>query len=49
MRVFVTENIGICKVNDQIWLASFSGYDLGFFDKKSDREEPTVHAGQTPF
>ena len=38
-------NVPSGEVGDQIWLVSFLEYDLGYFDKESDRVEP----GPSPF
>ena len=35
--------LGLREVDDQIWLVSFLDYDLGFFDNKEDRVEPTTN------
>ncbi len=43
--VFAGQTLGIREVDDQIWLVSFMHYDLGFFDKETDRVEP----GPNPF
>jgi hypothetical protein len=43
--VFASQTIGIREVDDQIWLANFLEYDLGYFDKERDRVEP----GPSPF
>jgi len=32
--------VGIREVDDQIWLVSFLGYDLSFFDMEEGRVEP---------
>jgi putative transposase len=38
--VFAGQIVGLREVADQIWLVSFIGYDLGFFDQDEDRVEP---------
>jgi len=42
---FAGRTVGIGEVDDQIRLASFLEYDLGYFDKERDR----VEAGPSPF
>jgi putative transposase len=39
-QVFTGQIVGICEVDNQIWLVSFLDYDLGFFDKDEGRVEP---------
>lgn len=34
--------VGIKQVSDNIWLLSFMGYDLGYFDNETSRLEPLV-------
>ena len=34
------------EVADEVWLVSFMGYDLGFFDNTENRVEPV---GENPF
>ncbi len=41
--VFAGQIVGIREVADEIWLVSFMGYDLGFFDKETGRVEPTLN------
>jgi len=43
--VFAGQTLGIRQVDDQIWLVTFMNYDLGFFDRDTDRVEP----GPNPF
>ena len=38
--VFAGQSLGIREVADNIWLVSFMGYDLGFFDEDVGRVEP---------
>ena len=38
--VFAGQIVGIREVADQVWLVSFLHYDLGFFDRDSNRVEP---------
>ncbi|HEY1980885.1 MAG TPA: transposase [Xanthobacteraceae bacterium] len=38
--VFAGQSIGIKQVTDNIWLASFMDYDLGYFDHETCRLEP---------
>jgi putative transposase len=45
-RVFAGQYVGVSEVDNDIWLVSFMGYDLGFFDKEVNRVEP---AGENPF
>jgi putative transposase len=42
-NVFAGQTVGICEVDDRIWLVSFMQYDRGFFDKDEDRVEPGPH------
>ena len=37
--MFAGQPVGITEVDDHIWLVSFLGYDLGFFDKDTGRVE----------
>jgi putative transposase len=41
--VFAGQLVGIREVADEIWLVSFMGYDLGFFDKEKGRVEPALN------
>jgi transposase InsO family protein len=43
--VFAGQVVGICEVDDKIWLVSFMNYDLGYFDEEEARAEP----GPNPF
>jgi transposase InsO family protein len=45
-RVFAGQYVGVSEVDNDIWLVSFMGFDLGFFDKEVNRVEP---AGENPF
>jgi putative transposase len=38
--VFAGQRVGIKPVSDLIWLVSFMGYDLGYFDHETCRLEP---------
>lgn len=38
--VFAGQNVGIKEVGDNIWLTSFMGYDLGYFDEQTCKLEP---------
>jgi putative transposase len=38
--VFAGQFVGIREVSDKIWLFSFMGYDLGFFDEESNKVDP---------
>ena len=38
--VFAGQKVGIKQVSEQIWLVSFMGYDLGYFDHETCRLEP---------
>jgi len=42
-QVFAGQILGLREVEDRIWLVSFLDYDLGFFDHKEDRVEPTTN------
>ena len=42
-KVFAGQCAGIRETDDQIWLVSFLHYDLGFFDRDTDRVEPTTN------
>ncbi|MEM9621139.1 MAG: IS481 family transposase [Pseudomonadota bacterium] len=42
-RPFAGQLVGIREVEDKIWLVSFMQYDLGFFDEKEGRVEPTAN------
>ena len=39
-NVFAGQLVGIREVEEQAWLVSFLGYDLGFFDTEKGRVEP---------
>jgi putative transposase len=39
--VFAGQSVGIKQVSEHIWLVSFMDYDLGYFDHKECRLEPT--------
>ena len=41
--VFSRQYVGVREVDDGIWLVSFMDYDLGFFDRDSNRVEPVGH------
>jgi putative transposase len=38
--VFTDQAVGIQEVHDDIWLASFMDYDLGYFDLETRVLEP---------
>jgi putative transposase len=38
--VFAGQNVGVCQVEDRVWLVSFMDYDLGYFDLDSCKVEP---------
>ncbi len=38
--VFAGQSLGISEVDHHIWLVSFLGYDLGFFDHNIGRVQP---------
>jgi len=42
-QVFAGQILGLREVEDGLWLVSFLDYDLGFFDNKEDRVEPTTN------
>jgi len=44
-RVFAGQKVGVTQVDDKIWMVSFMGYDLGYFDEETNRVEP----GENPF
>ena len=44
-RAFAGQLVGIRELEGQILVVTFIEYDLGFFDEKEGRVEPTV----TPF
>ena len=35
------QNVGVTQVGERIWLVTFMHYDLGYFDDKTCRLEPT--------
>ncbi|MGV0912062.1 hypothetical protein [Martelella sp. FOR1707] len=39
-QVFAGQIFGLREVEDGIWIVSFLGYDLGFFDNNEDGVEP---------
>lgn len=39
-QVFAGQSVGVKEVDDGIWLVSFMGYDLGYFDLEGIRFEP---------
>ena len=43
--VFAGQDIGLRQVEDDVWLVSFMGYDMGYFDLESHR----VQALENPF
>ena len=42
---FAGQTVGVREVDDQVWLASFLDYDLGYFDDETGRAE----TGPNPF
>lgn len=49
--VFAGQNVGIKEVSDNIWLASFMHYDVGYFDHekcKLESVENPFHANLLP-
>ena len=42
-KVFAGQFVGIREVADGMWLVSFMGYDLGYFDDEENRVEPTTN------
>ncbi len=44
-QAFAGQRVGIKEVADQIWLVSFMGYDLGFFDHETCR----IESAENPF
>ena len=38
--VFAGQVVGLREVEDQVWLVSFLGFNLGFFDRDEGRVEP---------
>lgn len=42
-QVFAGQILGLREVEEGLWLVSFLDYDLGFFDNKEDRVEPTIN------
>lgn len=38
--VFAGQNVGVCQVEDRVWLVSFMDYDLGYFDLDRCKVEP---------
>jgi hypothetical protein len=43
--VIAGQLVGICGVDEKIWLVSFLDFDLGYFDEAEGRVEP----GPNPF
>ncbi len=43
--VFAGQAVGIKEVQDDIWLVSFTGHDLGYFDL----EMPVLEPSDNPF
>lgn len=41
--VFAGQTVGIREVDPDVWVVTFLQYDLGFFDKDSDRVEPALN------
>ncbi len=44
-HVFAGQSVGLKQADEDIWLVSFMDYDLGYFDKMSNKFEPL----QNPF
>jgi putative transposase len=44
--VFAGQYVGAREVADEVWLASFLDYDLGFVDRELNKVEPV---GKNPF
>jgi hypothetical protein len=42
-QVFAGQNVGVKEVGERIWLVSFMGYDLGFFDDETCRLESAIN------
>jgi hypothetical protein len=42
--VFAGQAVGIKEVHDDIWLVSFMGYDLGYFDLECSNRSTTRSA-----
>jgi putative transposase len=42
-QVFAGQTVGIKQTDDRIWLVSFMGYDLGYFDDETCRLEPLAN------
>ena len=41
--VLAGQMVGISRVDDHLWLASFMHYDLGYFDDETCRLEPIAN------
>jgi len=39
---FAGQEVGIKEVESGIWVVSFLGYDLGYFDEEAKRVEPVA-------
>lgn len=39
-QVFAGQQVGVCQVDEHIWLVTFMHYDLGYFDDETCRLEP---------
>ena len=37
---FAGQEVGIKEIEDGIWVVSFLGFDLGYFDRNNSRVEP---------
>ncbi len=44
--VFAGQYVGVREIADEVWLASFLDYDLGFFERALHKVEPV---GNNPF
>jgi putative transposase len=39
-QVFAGQQVGVCQVDEHVWLVTFMHYDLGYFDDETCRLEP---------
>ena len=39
-QVFAGPQVGVCQVDEHVWLVIFMHYDLGYFDDETCRLEP---------
>jgi hypothetical protein len=42
-RAFAGQDVGIKEMEDGIWVVSFLGYDLGYFDSDSPNQNLEIH------